>query len=125
MSYFTEYQTKLKTAEDAVKIVKAGDFVEYGLGICMPDVYKRQQGGSFDLFAGTVTLPNLDTDQSVTFTYENLERTVTIKAIPAGDESGVLLTPVSYTHLDVYKRQVHTSPTSRPSARWWRVPSSP
>ena len=36
MSYFSEYKSKLRTAEEAVKVVKSGDNVEYGLGISMP-----------------------------------------------------------------------------------------
>ena len=30
MTYQEEYQSKLKTAEEAVKVVKSGDWVEYG-----------------------------------------------------------------------------------------------
>lgn len=36
MSYLSEYKSKLRTAEEAVKVVKSGDFVEYGLGCTMP-----------------------------------------------------------------------------------------
>jgi len=36
MSYFSEYKSKLRTAEEAVKVVKSGDHVEYGLGCTMP-----------------------------------------------------------------------------------------
>ncbi len=41
MSYLSEYKSKLKTAEDAVKIVKNGDNVEYGLGVSIPYLMDR------------------------------------------------------------------------------------
>ncbi len=36
MSYFSEYKSKLRTAEEAVRVVKSGDFIDYGLGPAMP-----------------------------------------------------------------------------------------
>lgn len=41
MSYFSEYKSKLRTAEEAVKVVKNGDYVEYGLGCTMPLLLDR------------------------------------------------------------------------------------
>lgn len=38
MGYESEYRAKLTTAEEAVKVVKNGDYVDYGLGLGMPDL---------------------------------------------------------------------------------------
>ncbi len=37
MNYQKEYQQKLTTARDAVKIVKSGDWVDYGWCTCTPE----------------------------------------------------------------------------------------
>ena len=34
MSYLEEYQQKLTTAEEAVKVVQSGDWLDYGWSIC-------------------------------------------------------------------------------------------
>ena len=34
MSYLEEYQQKLTTAEEAVKVIKSGDWLDYGWSIC-------------------------------------------------------------------------------------------
>ena len=36
MSYQEEYKQKLKTADEAVKAVKSGDWVDYGWSVCTP-----------------------------------------------------------------------------------------
>jgi len=36
MNVLAEYQSKLRTAEEAVKMVKSGDWVDYGFGVTMP-----------------------------------------------------------------------------------------
>ncbi|MDO4482234.1 MAG: acetyl-CoA hydrolase/transferase C-terminal domain-containing protein [Bacillota bacterium] len=45
MSYLSEYKSKLRTAEEAVKVVKSGDYVEYGLGCTMPVLLDRALAG--------------------------------------------------------------------------------
>lgn len=47
MNYQKEYRQKLTTAKDAVKIVKSGDWVDYGWCTCTPealDVALAQRG---------------------------------------------------------------------------------
>lgn len=36
MNVLSEYQSKLRTAEEAVKIIKSGNWVDYGFGVTMP-----------------------------------------------------------------------------------------
>ena len=36
MDYFADYRSKLRTAEEAVKIIKSGDWVDYGTNIGFP-----------------------------------------------------------------------------------------
>jgi len=36
MSYINEYRQKLTTAEEAVKVVTSGDWVDYGLALGRP-----------------------------------------------------------------------------------------
>ncbi|WP_462411637.1 acetyl-CoA hydrolase/transferase family protein [Neobacillus sp. Marseille-QA0830] len=36
MKVTAEYQSKLRTAEDAVKMIRSGDWVDYGFGVTMP-----------------------------------------------------------------------------------------
>lgn len=36
MDYKSEYKSKLRTAEEAVRVVKSGDWVEYGCGVTFP-----------------------------------------------------------------------------------------
>ena len=36
MSFKEEYQKKLKTADEAVKVVKSGDWLEYGWCVTTP-----------------------------------------------------------------------------------------
>ena len=36
MDYKSEYKSKLRTAEEAVRVVKSGDWVEYGGGVVFP-----------------------------------------------------------------------------------------
>ena len=35
-SFYDEYQRKLKTADEAVRIVKSGDWVDYATNVCFP-----------------------------------------------------------------------------------------
>lgn len=41
MNYAIEYQRKLKTPEQAVEVIKSGDWVDYGFGVCEPIVLDR------------------------------------------------------------------------------------
>lgn len=41
MSYQEEYKQKLKTADEAVKAVKSGDWVDYGWSVCTPRHWTR------------------------------------------------------------------------------------
>ena len=36
MDYYNEYRQKLRTPEEAVKLVKSGDWVDYGTNVCFP-----------------------------------------------------------------------------------------
>ncbi len=36
MDYLSEYHSKLRTAEEAVKVVKSGDWIDYFTALCMP-----------------------------------------------------------------------------------------
>lgn len=36
MNYQEEYRQKLKTADEAVKVVKSGDWLDYGWSVCSP-----------------------------------------------------------------------------------------
>ena len=36
MNPISEYKSKLRSAEEAVKVVKSGDWVDYGLGLSQP-----------------------------------------------------------------------------------------
>ena len=41
MNIQKQYQAKLTTAEEAVKVVKSGDWVDYTWGVCTPDALDR------------------------------------------------------------------------------------
>ena len=41
MNIRKQYQAKLTTAEEAVKVVKSGDWVDYTWGVCTPDALDR------------------------------------------------------------------------------------
>ncbi len=41
MNYSNEYQQKLRTPEQAVQVIKSGDWVDYGFGVCEPIVLDR------------------------------------------------------------------------------------
>lgn len=36
MNYYDEYRHKLHTADQAVKVIQSGDWVDYGFGVCQP-----------------------------------------------------------------------------------------
>lgn len=42
MGYMQEYKQKLKTPEEAAKVVKNGDWVDYGFGLNMPDLFDKE-----------------------------------------------------------------------------------
>ena len=41
MGYESEYRQKLRRPEEAVKVIKNGDYVDYGLGLGMPDLLDK------------------------------------------------------------------------------------
>lgn len=45
MSYQGEYKQKLKTADEAVKVIKSGDWVDYGWSVCTPKVLDKALAG--------------------------------------------------------------------------------
>ncbi|WP_455582250.1 butyryl-CoA:acetate CoA-transferase [Dysosmobacter sp.] len=45
MSYQEEYKQKLKTADEAVKVIKSGDWVDYGWSVCTPKVLDKALAG--------------------------------------------------------------------------------
>lgn len=53
MDYADEYKSKLKTAKEAMELVKSGDWVEYGLGLNVPELLdealSRRAGELFDI----------------------------------------------------------------------------
>ena len=48
MDYLSEYRSKLRTAEEAVKAVKSGDWVEFGCGVTYPTLCDRALAGRKD-----------------------------------------------------------------------------
>ena len=36
MDFYAEYKQKLRTPEEAVRVVKSGDWVDYGTNVCFP-----------------------------------------------------------------------------------------
>ena len=38
MDYYSEYRSKLRTADEAVKIVKSGDWIDYAMHVCFPEL---------------------------------------------------------------------------------------
>ena len=45
MDYQAMYQQKLTTAEEAVKVVKSGDWVDYGFGAGFPELMDKALAG--------------------------------------------------------------------------------
>ena len=38
MDYYSEYRSKLRTPDEAVKAVKSGDWVDYTTNVCFPSL---------------------------------------------------------------------------------------
>ena len=55
MDYKSEYKSKLRTAEEAVRVVKSGDWVEYGCGVTFPTLCDAALAASLFHF-GELTL---------------------------------------------------------------------
>ena len=47
MDFSQEYQSKLKTADEAVKVVQSGDWVDYGWCTGTPDALDRGIGKTY------------------------------------------------------------------------------
>ena len=47
MSYQEVYKQKLTTADEAVKAVKSGDWVDYGWSVCSADAWIRRWPGGW------------------------------------------------------------------------------
>ncbi len=48
MDYKKEYQKKLRTAEEAVKAVRSGDWIDYGWAACAPDALDRALAARYE-----------------------------------------------------------------------------
>ena len=48
MNYTQEYQKKLRTAEDAVKVVQSGDWIDYGWAACTPEALDRALAARYE-----------------------------------------------------------------------------
>ncbi len=48
MDYTKEYQKKLRTAEEAVKAVRSGDWIDYGWAACAPDALDRALAARYE-----------------------------------------------------------------------------
>ena len=41
MDFFKEYKAKLKTPEEAVKVVKSGDWIDYNVALAFPTLLDK------------------------------------------------------------------------------------
>lgn len=48
MNYTQEYQKKLRTAEEAVKVVQSGDWIDYGWAACTPEALDRALAARYE-----------------------------------------------------------------------------